>query len=292
MTGSDVVRERPAVLPQGVRTILLSSLCFGTMAVCVGLASRQMGAGEIAFFRFLGSFTVMLAATRGRGLRPKAGNVGPLVLRGLIGAGAITLYFIGISGLGAGLATLIQNTYPVFASIFAASFLRERLTPRLAGALALNLVGVAVIVLGPGKGIESRTAVGAFAAAGSAILAGGAVTAVRHLRRSEGASLITTWFMGVAAVATLPTLFAGLPPITPSLVVALVGVILSSIAGQWLMHHGLGHATAAQGSLAAASNVLVATVLGALVTGESLGFMTLAGGALMFSAIALASRAR
>lgn len=292
MTGSDAIAARRVFLPQGVRTVLLSSLCFGSMAVCVGLAAREMGAGQIAFFRFLGSFAVMLAATRGRGLRVKPGNLTPVVLRGLIGAAAITLYFIGIGGVGPGLATLIQNTYPVFASIFAAVFLGERLSGRLGAALALNLAGVGVIVLGPGVHLESRIAVGAMSAAASAVLAGTAVTAVRHLRRSESASLITTWFMGVAAVATLPTLTSGLPPITPTLVAALLGVVLTSIAGQWLLHHGLGFTTAAQGSLAAASNVLVATILGALLTGEAVTSSMLAGGALMFSAIVLASRAR
>lgn len=279
------------LLAAGIRTVLLSSLCFGSMAVCVGLAAREMGAAQIAFFRFLGSFAVMLAATRGRGLRVKPGNLGAVVMRGLIGAAAITLYFVGIGGVGPGLATLIQNTYPVFASIFAAIFLGERLTGRLGAALALNLTGVAVIVLGPGVQLESRVALGAISAAASAVLAGTAVTAVRHLRRSESASLITTWFMGVAAVATLPALLPGLPPVTPTLVAALLGVVLTSIAGQWLLHHGLGFTTAAQGSLAAASNVLVATVLGALFTGEAVTGAMLAGGALMFSAIVLASRA-
>lgn len=292
MTGSDVIVAQRALHLQGLRTVLLSSLCFGSMAVCVGLAAREMEAGQVAFFRFLGSFVVMLAATRGHGLRVKPGNLVPVVLRGLVGAAAVLLYFIGIGGVGPGLATLIQNTYPVFASIFAAFFLGERLSGRLGIALGLNLAGVAVIVLGPGAHIESRITLGAMSAAASAVLAGTAVTAVRHLRQSESASLITTWFMGVATLATLPTLLSGLPPITPTLVTALLGVVLTSITGQWLLHHGLGFTTAAQGSLAAASNVLVATLLGALVTGEALTASMFAGGALMFSAIVLASRTR
>lgn len=292
MTGSEVATERRSLLPHGVGTILCSSACFGVMAVCVHIASHEMAAGQIAFFRFLGSFTVMLVVTRGRGLRPQAGNLGALVMRGLIGAAAITLYFIGIGGIGAGLATLIQNTYPVFASILAALLLGERFSGRLGAALLLNLSGVAVIVLAPGVSFESRTAMGAIAAASSAVLAGAAVTAVRHLRRSESASLITTYFMGVAALATLPTLLAGLPPASAGLVAALLGVVFSSIAGQWLLHHGLGYATAAQGSLAAATNVLAATSLEAAIYGKAITPPMLFGAALMFTAIVLASRHR
>lgn len=292
MSSSDAITLRPSLLSPGMRTVLLSSLCFGSMAVCVGIAAREMPAGQVAFFRFLGSFLVMLVATRGRGLRVQPGNLGPVLLRGIVGAVAVILYFVGIAGVGPGLATLIQNTYPVFASIFAGIFLGEALTGRLALALGLNLAGVAAIVLGPESHLQSRIGLGVASAAASAVLAGTAVTAVRHLRRSESASLITTWFMGVASLATLPTLLWGLPPITPTLAVALVGVALTSIGGQWLLHHGLGFTTAAQGSLAAGSNVLVATVLGSLVTGEGLTPAMLAGGTLMFGAIVLASRGR
>jgi len=288
MTGSDVAAERRLFLPQGVGVILCSSACFGVMAVCVNLAAREMGAGQIAFFRFLGSFLVMLAITRGAGLQPQPGNLGALVLRGAVGATAIVLYFIGIAGAGAGLATLIQNTYPVFASIFAALLLGERLSSRLGLALLLNLVGVGTVVVGPGLSLESRAVTGALAAAASAVFAGVAVTAVRHLRQSEGASLITTYFMGVAGLITLPTLLAGLPPATPALVGALLGVVFSSIAGQWLLHHGLGYTTAAQGSLAAATNVLAATSLEAAVFGKAVGPTMLIGALFMFAAIVIA----
>jgi drug/metabolite transporter (DMT)-like permease len=249
-----------------------------------------MSAAEIAFFRFLGSFAVMLAATRGRRLRAQPGNLPALIFRGLIGAAAITLYFLGIDGIGAGLATLIQNTYPVFAALLAALFLGERFSPRLGLALVFSLAGVATVVLGPGASMAEGTVVGALCAAGSALLAATAVTAVRHLRRSESASLITTYFMGVAAVATLPALLEGLPPFTASLTLSLLGVVLFSIAGQWLLHHGLGFTTTVQGSLTAATSVVTATALEAVVFGKAVTSATLLGAALMFGAIVLASR--
>jgi drug/metabolite transporter (DMT)-like permease len=290
MAASGMVVERRALLPHGIGSILLSSACFGVMAVCVHLAALEMGAAEIAFFRFLGSFAVMLAATRGRRLRPQPGNLPGLIFRGLIGAAAITLYFLGIEGVGAGLATLIQNTYPVFAALLAAIFLGETFAPRLAVALLFSLAGVAIVVLGPGASMAEGTVVGALCAAGSAVLAATAVTAVRHLRRSESASLITTYFMGIAAIATLPALLEGLPPLTPSLLFALLGVVVFSIAGQWLLHHGLGFTTTVQGSLTAATSVVTATALEALVFGKAVTLPTLVGAVLMFGAIVLASR--
>jgi drug/metabolite transporter (DMT)-like permease len=267
--------------------ILLASVLFGIMAVLVRLASREMSGAEVAFFRFAGSLLVLLAVTRGRGLKPGAGNLGPLVLRGAIGSAAIVLYFVGIRGAGAGLATLLQNTYPVFASIFAALVLGERFPGRLGLALGLSVAGIGLVV-GPDLRIGSAATGGALAACASAVLSGAAVVAARHLRRTENASLITFYFMGVGAVVTAPALLAG-PPLSAPPVLALLGVVVTSVAGQWLLHHGLGFSTAARASLVAATSVVTAAALEAALLGQTPSRHALAGACLMVAAIGLAA---
>jgi len=259
------------------------------MAVCVRLAAREMTAVQIAFFRFFGSLVILLLATRGRGLRPVASGFGLLVVRGLIGAAAISLYFAGIRSAGAGIATLVQNTYPVFATAFAVVFLGEAFSARLAAALSLNLVGIAV-VLGPDLVRASPQSFGIVCALGSAVLAGGAVVTARYLRRNEGASVITTYFMAVGAIVTLPSLLAGLPPLTPTLSFAVVGVVVTSVAGQWLLHHGLGFTSASQASLTAATSVVTAATFSALLLGEHFSATTVAGACFMISAVGLSTR--
>jgi drug/metabolite transporter (DMT)-like permease len=267
---------------RGFGVILLASLLFGVMAVCVRVAAGTMTGPQVAFFRFAGSLLVLLAATRGRGLRPGAGALGPLVLRGLIGATAIVLYFVGIRGTGAGLATLLQNGYPVFASIFAALVLGERVSGRLGAALALQVSGIALVV-GPGLGLGSASTLGALAACGSSVLSGAAVVAARHLRRTENAALITTYFMAVGVIVTAPALRGGVPAVTPGVAAALAAVVLTSVAGQWLLHHGLGFVSAARAS------VITATLLEAGFLGQLPGPRALVGGGLVLAAIALAA---
>lgn len=276
-----------AVARDGVGVILVASVLFGTMALFVRLAAREMPAVQVTFVRFVGSFVILLVMTRGRGL-VRRGPAGPLVLRGLIGAAAIALYFIAIAGAGAGLATLLQNGYPVFAASFAALLLREAFSARLVAALALNLTGLG-LVLAPEARLHPTAVMGALAACASALLSGGAVVAARHLRRSESASVITTWFMAVGMVVTAPTLALGLPVASVPLVLALVGVIVTSVAGQWLLHHGLGFISVARGSLMAATSVITATVLEAAVLGQTPGTHVLVGACCMIAAVALAT---
>lgn len=276
-------------LINGVGMILLSSVMFGAMAVFARLASLEMSSAQVAFFRFAGSLLILLAVSRGRGLRPRRESLRQLALRGLLGAAAILLFFRGIAGAGAGFATLLQNTYPVHTALFAALFLNEPFTPRLAVSLVLNVAGAAV-TLAPAAHLSPEMLHGGLFALAAGVLAGGAVAAARQLRLTESALLVTTHFMVIGAVVTAPFLLTGLPPWSSTLAMALAGTVLSSVAGQFLLHHGLGFAGAAQGAVACGTSVLSASLFEAVFLGQHLPPSTLAGAVLLIAAVALAAR--
>jgi len=278
--------HRRSVLVRGIAVILCSSLMFGAMAVCVRLAAREMAADQIACCRFLGSLAVLLALRGGRPLLPR-GALPPVLLRGLLGGTSIILYYRGIAGAGAGLATLLHCTYPIWTTLIATTLLRERFDARLGAALALFLVGIGVVV-GPGAELSRAASTGTLFALAASVLAGAAVATARQLRQTETAYLITTWFMAVGAVLTAPALLSGLPPVGLALAVALAGVVLTSVAGQVLLHQGLGFAPASQASLAAATSVVSAVLLEAAFLGEHLSPHTLLGAAVLVAAIGLA----
>jgi drug/metabolite transporter (DMT)-like permease len=196
---------------EGVGIILAAAVLFGTMALFVRLAAREMPPIQVTFVRFIGSFLILMVTTRGQGLRARRGAVKPLIVRGLIGAAAIALYFIAIAGAGAGLATLIQNGYPVFAASFAALLLGR---PSRSGSSrrSASTCRRRPSCSAPRPASIPRSRSARSPPAGRPVLAGGAVVAARHLRRTESASVITTWFMAVGVVVTAPALALGLPP--------------------------------------------------------------------------------
>ena len=103
---------RRTVLVRGMGVVLVAAALFGMMAVLVGVACRALPATQVAFVRFAGSLLVLLAVTRGRGLRPTPGKVFHILLRGLLGAGSIVLYYHAIRAAGAGFATLLFSAPP------------------------------------------------------------------------------------------------------------------------------------------------------------------------------------
>jgi len=269
-------------------TVLVSATLFGLMAVLVGVACRSLPATQVAFVRFAGSLVVLLAVTRGRGLRPTPGKSLQVVLRGLLGAGSIVLYYRAIHDAGAGFATLLFSVYPVWTALFATTLGGEHVTARLIAALVLGVAGVSV-VLGPGVELGGATLSGGLAAVAASVFAGGAVTSARQLRLTETAMLVTTHFMAVGAVVTAPAVLREVAPMSPALLLVLGGVVLTSLGGQLLLHEGLGFVSATEGSLAAATSVAVATGLQAAWLGERIGAAGLAGAVLLLAAVGVAA---
>jgi drug/metabolite transporter (DMT)-like permease len=284
----DVGAAGRARVRHGIGILIGSSILFGVMAVCVRVAGRELPALQIACVRFVGSFVLLFGAVRGRRLRPQPGNLGPVLLRGVLGCAAIVCYFVAIREIGAGLATILQCTYPLSTAVIAVLLLGEAASPRLAAALAVNLIGL-VLVVGPSVSLAAVSAGGVAVGLLGALLAGGAVATARHLRGSEDASLITVYFMAVGALVTAPSLLPGWPALSGPAVAALVGVVVTSAAGQWLLHHGLGYTPASLGSLASATSVVTAAALEAALLGEHLAWASGVGALLMIGAVGLAA---
>lgn len=284
---ADAVERRR--VRHGIVVLIGSSLLFSVMAVCVRVAAREMPALQVAWVRFAGSFVVLLAAAWGTRLRPRPGNLSRVLLRGMLGSSAIICYFVAIQRIGAGRATLLHCTYPIPTALLAVAFLGEAGSWRLVGALALNLVGL-FLVVGP-QALRGTADVHGFAIAlVGACLAGGAVATARHLRASEDASLITIYFMAVGALLTAPALVSGVAPLSSVGLFALAGVVLTSAGGQWMLHHGLGFTSASLGSLTCATGVFTAAGLEALFLGEHMPLASIAGAIAMSVAVGFAAR--
>ena len=87
---------------------------------------------------------------------------------------------------------------------------------------------------------------------------------------------------------TVPALAFGLPAVSLATVAALVGVVVTSAAGQWMLHHGLGYTPASIGSLACATGVFTAAWLEAVTLGEHMRPESVFGALLMIGAVGLA----
>jgi drug/metabolite transporter (DMT)-like permease len=283
----------PGGAPNASLVALASSGLFATMAMVARLLSRAIPGPQIAMVRFaIGVAVVVLlfGMLRSR-LQPQ--RWGWLISRGVFGGTAVLLYFISIEKIGVGVATLLNYTSPVWSMLFAWLLLRERPRKRAFAALAITLVGVALVTSGQGHGW--RLGGWELLATLSAVLSGMAITSIRATRRAgtDGATGESSWtvFTSFTVIGLLATLPAVLPPfgtwISPTTGQwGLLGACgLLSVAAQLLMTSALGRLTAVGLGITQQATVVLAMAGGIVCFGEPLSLRSAIGSAVTLGGV-------
>lgn len=162
-----------------------------------------------------------------------------LILRGFVGLLGTAAYYITIPALGAGKATLLCNTYVVFAAILATLTLGERLTRVRFAWLALAFAGI-VLLTGPEGGTGGGFAVGwhEVVAIAGALTAAWAVILIRQLSVEHS---IGTIYLAQCVWIFLPVLAITareLPGLGGAEWALLVGAAAAASIGQLAMNEG------------------------------------------------------
>ena len=116
----------------GVGVMLVSNLFFSLMAILIRI-EPQLNGMEAAFYRFaIGGFVVMSAALV-MGTPIRFNDLKGLLWRGIIGGVSVVMFYLPINEIGLGKTSLFQYTYPFYAILFSALFLKEKISLPVAG---------------------------------------------------------------------------------------------------------------------------------------------------------------
>jgi len=275
--------------------LLASSTLFALMAAGTKLATRRFPGPEVALVRFVTGIAVTaVAALAGRArLRPR--RLGWLFTRGFFGGSAVVAYFMSIQAIPVGVATLLNQTQPVYTMLFSWGLLSER--PRRIALAALSLTMVGVVVIVGVRHLQFHGSRGELLGVFSAVASGLAVTAIRAARRGDddGHPPETAWtvflsFTTLGALVTLPFVFAPLGTWIapgPSGWALLLGVGATGVAAQLIMTDALGHVTGVQSGIISQSTVPLTVLLGIGLLGEHLTASFVVGAVLALSGVGL-----
>ncbi|HET9012028.1 MAG TPA: DMT family transporter [Gemmatimonadaceae bacterium] len=280
----------PRPLSRATLLVLFSACCFGSIPVLITLATRS-GARlvDILAWRYLIAAALLVAVSGGvRAALAPGRRVWPVLV--LAGGGQAAIAFVSLSALRyipAATLTFLFYTYPAWVTVMSAVRGAERITGRRAVALALSLIGIALMVGMPGAG--GLHPIGALLALSSALLYAayiplidrlgrGMPPAVTSLHASAGAALVLT----VVALAQggLAVRFA---PIgwTMIAVLAVFSTVLAFVA----FLRGLSEIGPVRTAIVSTVEPFWAALLGSLVLRQGLGPRTLAGGMLIAAAV-------
>jgi drug/metabolite transporter (DMT)-like permease len=281
--------------------MLSSAVSFSLMGVCVKAVGGRIPVAEVVLARSAVSLLLSIAMLRQAGLDPWGQRRGLLVLRGVIGTGALLCVFAALAQLPLAPATVLQYLQPTFTALLAWLLLRERVGPRVLLAALLGWLAVVLLsnqndlmrLLGPlaaqwfGAKSAPLPATGVLLAIGGALLSACAYVSVRALGRTEHPLVIVFYFPLVGLVLTGPLVL--LQPVWPTAweALALVGVGVFTQLGQLGVTNGLLGMPAARATALSYGQVPLAALWGWLFFKEPLDPDTAVAMALVLAATLL-----
>ena len=279
---------------QGARALVLSSLAFSLMTVCVKQLGGRIPVSEIVLVRSVVSIALTGTAMALGGINPLGSNRRLLLLRGICGSIALLCFFEAITSLPLASATVLQYTYPTFTAGAAWLLLGERLRRRIGIAVVLGWIGVVMVIqpewLGAGQiGLAIQPVM---AALGGALFTALAYVCVRRLSTKEHPLVIILYFPLVSIPLTLPTVIQnGVWPVGLDWF-WLIGVGVLTQLGQIWVTKGLSCLPAARATSLNYVQVLFAASWGWIWFNETITAFTCFGAALVLGAsfISLSSR--
>jgi drug/metabolite transporter (DMT)-like permease len=284
----------------GTALVALSACCFGSITILVTLALRA-GAPllSVLAWRFLlGAVMLVVLAGGTRALRAARGRFARLIILG--GGGQATIAFTSLYALRfIPIATLVFlfYTYPAWIALFAVLRGAERVGPLKVAAIALSLGGIALMVGAPSTGTLNLA--GVLLALAAALmyalyvpflgrLAGGSPSrVVASLVALGGGIAFVAVGIGAAALPGAPreelTLTFALAP-TAWAAIATLAIVSTALAFVAFLS-GLAVLGPVRTAIVSTIEPFWASLLGAIVLHQPLGWPTLAGGAAIAGAV-------
>ncbi len=267
----------------GLGWIALSCAFFASMAVCVRLSLPVLSGPQLGIVRFVFGAGALLLFYAARRRFPPLLHPGKLFLRGALGGIAVLLYFVSISRLGAGPATMLNFLSPIYAALYAVVVFKERPKPGLVLGLLIATAGALVITASTGEITFTHLGIGGVAGLLSGVFGGLAMATVHSLRQDTSADVIFFAFCAVGLLVISPfAMSTPWPEFTPALILIMFAVGAFSLLGQLLYTYGMGFTSASSGSAATQLTPAFTFLFSALFLAEVPQPLTVLGALLCF----------
>src|SRR3954454_1834145 len=280
---------------RGTLLCLASAAAFGAMAIFGKLAFDDgVSTGTLLAARFVFASALLWGLLLARGAVSSLRALPRRDLAMAVGLGACGyalqagLYFAALQRIEASLLALLLYTFPAMVTIAAVLLGRERLERRRVIALVVVSLGLVLVLAGAGTG--ALEGVGVVLALSAAVVYSTYILVSDGIsRRIPALTLATLVCTGAALSLTLGSLAAG--ELHPGAVTAggwgwLVCLsVVSTVGAIAMFFAGLSRVGPSSASILSTIEPVVTVTLAAIVFGERLGGLQLAGGVLVLTAV-------
>ncbi|OGS35637.1 MAG: hypothetical protein A2293_01430 [Elusimicrobia bacterium RIFOXYB2_FULL_49_7] len=262
---------------RGVMLMTLSSLVFCGMGAMIKLIA-YVDSYKTSLLRFMVGMAVLSTGAMAGRLHLQFVNKPLLFLRGLCGGTAVFIAFWSIAHLGMGKSTVIIYTYPIFAAMGSAFFLRERLGAAKISCIVLALLGMVLLISERSNtSIQGGEMTAVMVAIIGAVLSGSAVVMVKKLHDTDSSYAIffAQCLIGFWLVIIPSNTAHGDLNLRACMI--LIGVGVTAAIGQLMMTEAYHFISVTTGSLITLVTPVGSLIIGTMVFGEMMGIRAVIG---------------
>lgn len=268
--------------------MLLSAFSFAVMQMAVKFAAKTVPVVELVVMRnlfLIFSASIALKKNHKPLIKDKR-NIPKLFLRGFFGMLGVLFYFIATKYLPTAEAAILQKSSPFFVMIFAAIFLKEKISKIDIISLAIAFLGVAIITKPTGE--FNIYSIIAFL---SALFAAMAYVIIGMLKGKEEGETVMFAFGIVTVVLLFPFMIKDLkvPNLKEAFGMIMVGI--GGAFGQYFLTKGYLMAPAGKISIYNYASVVFSSILGYFLFKDTIDLATGIGMILVFLAAIISYKA-
>lgn len=260
---------------KAVILMLISSLAFACSAAAVKLSGNLPVFEKVFFRNILAVFIAFITLRKKQQpLFGKKENQKYLLLRSILGVMGMVMYFYAISNLYLADSAMLHKLFPFFVTIFAALFLKEKLSKIQIPALIVVFLA-ALLIIKPRFDYSIFPALAGF---GTAVVSGGTYTLVRFLRNREKPATIVFYFSFFSLVILSPLVLLDfkVPTLQQWFYLLLIGIFAT--IGQFSLTYAYRYGKASEIAIYNYTNIIFATILGFIIWQEIPGLLSIIGG--------------
>ena len=267
---------------KGVWYMVIAAFTFSLMKASVKYISH-IPAIEIILFRSGVSLVISGAFLLKQKVPLLGNNRKVLLLRGLAGAGSLTLYFYLLQQIPLAAAATMMYLSPIFTAVLGVYIVKERVSWKQYVFFGISFLGILVI-----QGFDARiTFIHLIIGVSSAIFTGLAYNFVRKLKSTEHPLVIILYFPLVTLpIAGIASIFLWVQPKGFDWVMLILVGVLTQIA-QYFMTRSYQLEEVSKVSIVNYTGILYALIFGFFIFGETYEWMSFAGMGLVLVGIIL-----
>jgi drug/metabolite transporter (DMT)-like permease len=280
-----IYKDQPVA---GALCVLSASLTFAILGAVVRVVSLSLNTEMVVFFRNFCSLFFILPWIW---YSPPPGGVRTSylslhLLRSLAGLGGMYCFFYVIARLQLSESFLLMSTAPLFIPIIAYGWIQEPVERKVRGAIIIGFIGI-ILILKPGMGVFRPIA---FVGLGAGLMGALAMVSIRRMSSSEPTIRIVFYFTVFGTlISAMPLAWSWhSPKVEIWWLLVLMGLLAA--VGQFLLTRGYSLAPAAKVGPFSYSNVVFAMLIGWVLWGEGLDFLTWVGAFLICMAGIITTR--